>query len=116
MDSGKIFLAKLPQGLIGKENTFLLGSLFVAKFQETAMSRQAQEAANRRPFWLYVDEFHNFMTPSMAEILSAARKYRLIAAINAQPSATTISIEALVIWQHKSRHGQTVSAMWRNRA
>lgn len=77
LDSGKIFLAKLSQGQIGRENAFLLGSLIVAKFQQTAMSRQriAQEA--RRDFWLYIDEFHNFITPSMAEILTGARKYRL---------------------------------------
>ena len=77
MDNRKIFLAKLAQGQIGKENAFLLGSLFVAKFQETAMSRQAQSASTRQPFWLYIDEFHNFITPSMAEILTGARKYRL---------------------------------------
>jgi hypothetical protein len=75
MDSGKIFLAKLSQGLIGHENSYLLGSLLVSKFQQTAMSRQAK--AVRRDFWLYVDEFQNFITPSMAEILAGARKYRL---------------------------------------
>jgi hypothetical protein len=77
MDGGKIFLAKLPQGKMGKENSFLLGSLIVSKFQQIAMSRQNKAVENRRDFWLYLDEFHNFMTPSMAEILSGARKYRL---------------------------------------
>lgn len=77
MDTGKIFLARLPQGQIGKENAFLLGSLLVAKFQQTAMARQAKSAATRRDFWLYLDEFQNFITPSMAEILTGARKYRL---------------------------------------
>lgn len=77
LDTGKIFLAKLPLGQMGKENAFLLGSLLIAKFQQLAMSRQAQRAESRRPFWLYVDEFQNFITPSMAEILSGARKYRL---------------------------------------
>ena len=77
LDTGKIFLAKLPQGQMGKENAFLLGSLLVAKFQQLAMSRQAQRAESRRPFWLYVDEFQNFITPSMTEILTGARKYRL---------------------------------------
>jgi len=77
MDASKIFLAKLSQGQIGKENSFLLGSLLVAKFQQSAMGRQAQRAEARRPFWLYIDEFHHFITPSMAEILTGARKYRL---------------------------------------
>jgi hypothetical protein len=77
LDSGKIFLAKLSQGAIGKENSYLLGSLLMSKFQQTAMSRQRQAANVRRDFWLYVDEFHNFITPSIAEILNGARKYRV---------------------------------------
>ena len=77
MDSGKIFLAKLPEGLLGRENSYLLGTLLVSKFQQIAMSRQAQQITTRRDYWLYIDEFANFITPSMAEILSGARKYRI---------------------------------------
>jgi len=77
LDSGKIFLAKLSQGAIGRENASLLGSLLMAKFQQTAMARQRQAAPLRRDFFLYLDEFQNFITPSLAEILSGARKYRL---------------------------------------
>jgi len=77
MDTGKIFLAKLPEGLLGRENSYLLGTLIVSKFQQIAMSRQAQQIAARRDYWLYIDEFANFITPSMAEILSGARKYRI---------------------------------------
>ena len=77
MDTGKIFLAKLPEGLLGRENSYLLGTLMVSKFQQIAMSRQAQAITARRDFWLYIDEFANFITPSMAEILSGARKYRI---------------------------------------
>jgi hypothetical protein len=77
MDTGKIFLAKLPQGLMGTEDSYLFGTLLVSKFQQLAMSRQAQAMSSRRDFWLYIDEFDNFITPSMAEILKGARKYRL---------------------------------------
>jgi hypothetical protein len=77
LDTGKIFLARLAQGTIGKENAYLLGTLLVAKFQQLAMSRQRVSEAHRRDFWLYIDEFHNFITPSMAEILTGARKYRI---------------------------------------
>jgi hypothetical protein len=51
--------------------------LLISKFQQIAMSRQAQQITARRDFWLYIDEFANFITPSMAEILSGARKYRI---------------------------------------
>ena len=77
MDTGKIFLAKLPEGLLGRENSCLLGTLLISKFQQIAMSRQAQQITARRDFWLYIDEFANFITPTMAEILSGARKYRI---------------------------------------
>src|SRR6185369_530541 len=66
MDSGKIFLAKLSQGLLGKENSYLLGTLLVSKFQQLAMARQSKQQALRKEFWVYIDEFHNFITPSMA--------------------------------------------------
>lgn len=77
MDSGKILLAKLPEGLLGRENSYLLGTLLVSKFQQIAMSRQAQRIEARRMFSIVIDEFANFITPSMAEILSGARKYRI---------------------------------------
>jgi len=77
MDERKIFLAKLPQGEIGRENSYLLGSLLVAKFQQAAMSRQRLREEDRNFFSLYLDEFHHFITPSLGEMLSGARKYRV---------------------------------------
>lgn len=77
MDTGKIFLAKLPQGQIGRENAFLLGSLVMTKLQQMAMSRARVPASKRRPFYCYIDEFHHFIAPSLTEILSGARKYGL---------------------------------------
>lgn len=77
LDGKKIFLAKLSQGLIGEENAYLLGTLLVSKIQQAAMARQLREASERNPFYLYIDEFQNFVTPSMASILSGARKYGL---------------------------------------
>lgn len=77
MDGKQIFLAKLSRGLIGEENSHLLGSLLVAKIAQATVSRQDEEAAKREPFTLYLDEFHHFVTPSVADILSGARKYKL---------------------------------------
>jgi len=77
MDDGKVLLARLSQGAIGEENSSLLGTLLVSKFHQLAMTRQEQAAAERRPFYLYIDEFQNFVTPSMEGILSGARKYKL---------------------------------------
>lgn len=77
MDSGKILLARLSHGAIGEDNAYLLGTLLVSKLHQLAQSRQRQKESDRRFFWLYIDEVHHFATPSMAAILSGARKYRL---------------------------------------
>ena len=76
LERGRILIIKLPHGLIGQKNTELFGSLIIAKLQMAAMNRQRMPAAQRKDFWCYMDEFQNFITPSMAEILVGARKYR----------------------------------------
>ncbi len=95
LDSGKIFIAKLPQGQIGAENAYLLGTLLVSKFQQMAMARQRMREADRRPFFLYVDEAANFLAPSMAEILSGARKYKMGLILSHQ-SLSQLKAEPLV--------------------
>jgi hypothetical protein len=75
MDNRKILLIKLSQGAIGEENAYLLGTLLVSKLYQTALSRQ--DSQNRPYFWLYLDEFHHFITPSMESVLSGVRKYNL---------------------------------------
>lgn len=77
MDRGGVFVGKLSQGAIGEENAHLLGSLLVAKFQQVAMARERIPERDRRPFILYIDEFHHFATPSLTALLSGARKYGL---------------------------------------
>ncbi|MDP3976129.1 MAG: type IV secretion system DNA-binding domain-containing protein [bacterium] len=78
MDSGKILLVKLAKGLVGDINSNLLGMIFVNKIQVAAMKRQRiADKTQRKPFFLYVDEFQNFITDSFESILSEARKYKL---------------------------------------
>lgn len=77
MDEGKILLVNLSKGKIGEENASFLGLVLVPKILVAAMSRQDIAMADRRDFFLYVDEFQNFATPDFAQILSEARKYRL---------------------------------------
>lgn len=78
MDEGKILIVNLSKGLIGEDNAGILGSFLVTKIQLAAMSRSdIPDIADRRPFYLYVDEFQNFATDSFATILSEARKYGL---------------------------------------
>lgn len=77
MDEGKILLVNLSKGLIGEMNSDLLGFILVSKIQMAALSRADMPEKDRKDFYLYIDEFQNVTTPSIATILSEARKYKL---------------------------------------
>jgi hypothetical protein len=77
MDEKRILLMKVSKGLLGEENSSLLGSMIITKLYQAAMSRADMEEDKREDFYFYVDEFQNFATDTFAEILSEARKYRL---------------------------------------
>ena len=78
MDEGKILICNLSKGRLGEENSSLLGSLIVTRLQLAAMERIDTPEDSRRDFYLYVDEFQNFVsTEIFSHILSEARKYRL---------------------------------------
>ncbi len=77
MDEGKILLINLSKGKTGDVNANLLGLVLVAKLQMAAFTRADIPEEQRKDFYLYIDEFQNFITPSIATILSEARKYKL---------------------------------------
>lgn len=77
MDEGRILLCNLSKGKLGDLNAQLLGMVMVSKLQMSAMSRVDTPEEQRKDFYMYVDEFQNFVTESFASILSEARKYRL---------------------------------------
>jgi len=77
MDSKKILLVNLAKGKTGEVNAKLLGLIVVAKLQMAAMGRADMNEEDRHDFYLYIDEFQNFITDSISTILSEARKYRL---------------------------------------
>lgn len=77
MNQGKILLCDLSSGKIGEDNSALLGAMVVTQIQQAAMNRVFIPESERKPFYLFVDEFQNFATKSFVKILSEARKYKL---------------------------------------
>jgi len=77
MDDRKILLVNLAKGRLGDINAHLLGLIIVGKILMAALSRVDTVGNNPPDFYLYIDEFQNVTTDSIATILSEARKYRL---------------------------------------
>lgn len=77
MDEGKILLVNLSKGSLGESNSHLLGFILVVKLFAAALSRYDTPAEQRRSFALYIDEFQNFTTDTVQNMLSEARKYCL---------------------------------------
>lgn len=77
MDKGKILIVNLAKGKLGEINSYLLGMIIVGKILIAAMSRIDLPEEERRDFFLYIDEFHNVTTKTIASMLAEARKFRL---------------------------------------
>lgn len=77
MDEKKILLINLSKGRLGDINANLIGLIVVGKILMAALSRVDSIGKDLPPFYLYIDEFQNVTTDSIATILSEARKYKL---------------------------------------
>ena len=91
MNEGKIFLVNVSKGRIGEDNSGLLGGMIITKIQLAAMERVRIPEESRRDFYLFVDEFQNFVTDAFAGILSEARKYRLNLTVAHQYTAQLVA-------------------------
>jgi len=77
MDEGKVLLVNLAKGRLGEDSSSLLGGLLVTTIGLAAYSRADMPTAERRDFYVYIDEFQSFTTLAMANMLSELRKYRV---------------------------------------
>jgi hypothetical protein len=77
IDSGKILICNFSKGLLGEDVSELFGITILAKLQLASLRRARVKQSERKPYYLYVDEFQNFATPSFVQMLSESRKYRL---------------------------------------
>lgn len=75
MDEGKVIIINLSKGRFGEDSAHLLGAILMSTISLAAFSRADRNEAERRPFYLYVDEFHNFTTREVANMISELRKF-----------------------------------------
>ncbi len=77
MDEGQVLLVNLSKGQMGSDASSLFGALLVSRLGLAALGRADMPESERRPFFIYLDEFQNFTTLSVATMLSELRKYRV---------------------------------------
>jgi len=77
MQQWKIIMCKLAKGLTWEINSQLIGRMVAMQIKLAALKRASMPEDQRKPFFLYVDEFQNYVSRSFESILSEARKYRL---------------------------------------
>lgn len=77
MNRGKILICNLSKGIIGEDVSQILGSLITTGIQTTAMRRAKLTESDRKPFMVFIDECHSFITTSFTTMLSEVRKYKV---------------------------------------
>lgn len=77
MNQGKIILANLSKWLTWELNSQLIWRLFAMQIKLWALKRASIPEDHRVPYFLYVDEFQNYVSQSFESVLSEARKYKL---------------------------------------
>ncbi len=95
LNSGKILICNFSKGNLGEDTSALFGTAVLAKLQTAALRRARIDQRERKPFYLYVDEFQNFATMPFVQMLSEARKYKLFLTM-AEQSTTQQDEERLV--------------------
>lgn len=87
LSSGKILICNLAEGKLGEDTSQLLGTTIISKLQQAFMRRVRTPVSNRKPFYLFIDEFQNFATSSFTKLLSGGRKFGLRLTIAEQSTA-----------------------------
>jgi GTPase SAR1 family protein len=77
LNNGKVLLCNLAEGKLGEDTSMLLGATVIAKVHQAAVRRARISSTDRKPFYLFVDEFQNFATSSFTKLLSGGRKFGL---------------------------------------
>ncbi len=77
IDTEKIFLINLSKGTLGADSAHLLGSLLLNSLSAAGFHRSLIEEESRKPFFIYLDEFHNFTTLSLVNMFAELRKFKI---------------------------------------
>lgn len=77
IEKGKVLLVNLqPSETLSEDQSRLVGTLLLNEIWEVAMRRRPSRASEKpRPFYVILDEFQKFLTPTIPDMLDQAAKY-----------------------------------------
>lgn len=87
INSGKVLICNVSKGRLGEDTAEPFGVTILAKLQLASLRRARMPQVQRRPFYIYVDEFQNFATTSFVQMLSESRKYGVFMIMAEQSTA-----------------------------
>lgn len=87
LEQEKILLCNVSEGKLGEDTSRLLGTMMVTKIQQVAFRRARKDKKDRKPFYLFIDEFQNFATSSFTKLLSGGRKFGIRVTVAQQTTA-----------------------------
>jgi hypothetical protein len=76
LNKGRVLLVRVPRGADREAADFVCGA-FVTAIQNVALARERIPEKQRRPFYLYADECHNYTVPSFQAAYQEGRKYQI---------------------------------------
>ncbi len=122
MEEGKVLLVNLSKGDIGADNSSFLGSVLVNQLLLAALSRRSLPPSQRRPFYLYVDEYQNFATESFPQLQSEARKFAIVTTVAHQyrdqlddnNKGSTLNVANLVVFRVSGKDALELAGQYDN--
>lgn len=86
MDKGQILIVNLGKGRLGADAANVMGGLILTGLRNAAFTREDTPEDQRKPFFISIDEFHNFTSETIAESLAELRKYGIGMTLSQQHS------------------------------
>lgn len=77
MDNGKIIIIDISRGKLGSDVSSIVGSFLINAIMNAGFTRIDTAENNRKPFHIFLDEFQNYTSPTIINLLSEIRKWRI---------------------------------------
>lgn len=113
----KIIIFRLPLGELGSDSVEAYWRFIVALLRVIALKRANRIQSKRIPTYLFIDEFHNFVSPDLEKALTQLRKYKLYLVLASQYiwqcwdkylQKALLSVWVIIAWQNERKSRKVI--------